>query len=210
MNETAAMSNIPFPPINAERLNARVERLSQFTRPDVPWTRRAFSPLFEEARAWLRSEFVGAGLNVSQDAGGNLIGRREGSGRSSKPIITGSHCDTVVGGGRFDGIIGVLAGIEVAHTLNEQGITLDHPFEVIDFLSEEPSDYGISCVGSRAFSGVLDAGMLASKNAEGESLREALRRIGGDPDALTQALRAPGSTAAFVELHIEQGPVLET
>lgn len=210
MNETAAMSNIPYPPINAERLNARVERLSQFTRPDVPWTRRAFSPLFEEARAWLRSEFVGAGLNVSQDAGGNLIGRREGSGRSSKPIITGSHCDTVVGGGRFDGIIGVLAGIEVAHTLNEQGITLDHPFEVIDFLSEEPSDYGISCVGSRAFSGVLDAGMLASKNAEGESLREALRRIGGDPDALTQALRAPGSTAAFVELHIEQGPVLET
>ncbi len=210
MNETAAMSNISFPPINAYRLNARVERLSQFTRPDVPWTRRAFSPLFEEARAWLRSEFAGAGLSVSQDAGGNLIGRREGSGRSTKPIITGSHCDTVVGGGRFDGIIGVLAGIEVAHTLNEQDIKLDHPFEVIDFLSEEPSDYGISCVGSRAFSGVLDDGMLASKNAEGESLRQALRRIGGDPDALAQALRAPGSTAAFVELHIEQGPVLET
>ncbi|WP_031363661.1 Zn-dependent hydrolase [Caballeronia sordidicola] len=204
------MSNISFPPINAYRLNARVERLSQFTRPDVPWTRRAFSPLFEEARAWLRSEFAGAGLSVSQDAGGNLIGRREGSGRSTKPIITGSHCDTVVGGGRFDGIIGVLAGIEVAHTLNEQDIKLDHPFEVIDFLSEEPSDYGISCVGSRAFSGVLDDGMLASKNAEGESLRQALRRIGGDPDALAQALRAPGSTAAFVELHIEQGPVLET
>ncbi|RKF51051.1 Zn-dependent hydrolase [Paraburkholderia fungorum] len=204
------MSKLPFPPINAERLNARVERLSQFTRADVPWTRRAFSPLFEEARAWLRGEFLGAGLSVSQDAGGNLIGRREGSGRASKPLITGSHCDTVVGGGRFDGIIGVLAGIEVAHTLNEQGITLDHPFEVIDFLSEEPSDYGISCVGSRAFSGVLDAGMLVSKNADGESLRQALQRIGGNPDALTQALRAPESTAAFVELHIEQGPVLES
>lgn len=204
------MSKLPFPPINAERLNARVERLSQFTRADVPWTRRAFSPLFEEARAWLRGEFLGAGLSVSQDAGGNLIGRREGSGRTSKPLITGSHCDTVVGGGRFDGIIGVLAGIEVAHTLNEQGITLDHPFEVIDFLSEEPSDYGISCVGSRAFSGVLDAGMLASKNADGESLRQALQRIGGNPDALTQALRTPESTAAFVELHIEQGPVLES
>ncbi|MFL9867812.1 Zn-dependent hydrolase [Paraburkholderia fungorum] len=204
------MSKLPFPPINAERLNARVERLSQFTRADVPWTRRAFSPLFEEARAWLRGEFLDAGLNVSQDAGGNLIGRREGSGRASKPIITGSHCDTVVGGGRFDGIIGVLAGIEVAHTLNEQGITLDHPFEVIDFLSEEPSDYGISCVGSRALSGVLDAGMLASKNADGETLRQALERIGGNPDALTQALRAPDSTAAFVELHIEQGPVLES
>lgn len=199
----------PFPPINAGRLNARVERLSQFTRADVPWTRRAFSPLFEEARAWLRDEFRAAGLDVSQDAGGNLIGRREGSGRASKPIITGSHCDTVTGGGRFDGIIGVLAGIEVAHTLNEQGILLDHPFEVIDFLSEEPSDYGISCVGSRAFSGVLDTGMLASTNAEGETLGDALRRIGGDPAALTQPLRAPDSTAAFVELHIEQGPVLE-
>src|SRR6266702_3995381 len=112
MNQPAAMPNIAFPPINAERLNARVERLSQFTRPDVPWTRRAFSPLFDEARAWLRSEFAGAGLSVSQDAGGNLIGRREGSGRMNKPIITGSHCDTVVGGGRFDGIIGVLSGIE--------------------------------------------------------------------------------------------------
>lgn len=204
------MSSIPFPPLNAERLNARVERLSQLTRPDVPWTRRAFSPLFEEARAWLRSEFEAAGLRVSQDAGGNLIGRREGSGRASKPIVTGSHCDTVVGGGRFDGIIGVLAGIEVAHTLHEQGITLDHPFEVIDFLSEEPSDYGISCVGSRAFSGGLDAGMLASKNADGETLAQALRRIGGDPDALTHALRKPDSTAAFIELHIEQGPVLES
>lgn len=206
------MSKLPFPPfplINAGRLNARVERLSRFTRADVPWTRRAFSPLFEEARAWLRDEFRAAGLTVSQDAGGNLIGRREGSGRASKPIITGSHCDTVTGGGRFDGIIGVLAGIEVAHTLNEQGIVLAHPFEVIDFLSEEPSDYGISCVGSRAFSGVLDTGMLASTNAEGETLGDALRRIGGDPAALTQPLRAPDSTAAFVELHIEQGPVLE-
>ncbi|TKC92515.1 Zn-dependent hydrolase [Trinickia terrae] len=203
------MTAIPFPPLNAERLNARAERLARFTLPDVPWTRRAFSPLFTEARAWLAEEFAAAGLAVTQDAGGNLIGRRAGSGRCAKPIVTGSHCDTVVGGGRFDGIIGVLAGIEVAHALNEQGITLDHPLEVIDFLSEEPSDYGISCVGSRAFSGVLDAGMLASKNAAGETLGEAVRRIGGDPGALTRPLREPGSTAAFVELHIEQGPVLE-
>ncbi|MCA3822802.1 MAG: hydantoinase/carbamoylase family amidase, partial [Burkholderia sp.] len=202
--------DFPFPPLNAERLNARVEQLARFTRPDVPWTRRAFSPLFTEARAWLAAQFAEAGLAVSMDAGGNLIGRREGSGRCTKPLVTGSHCDTVVGGGRFDGIIGVLAGIEVAHTLNEQGVVLDHPFEVIDFLSEEPSDYGISCVGSRALSGVLDAGMLRATNAEGETVDEALRRIGGNPDALHEPLRAPGSTAAFVELHIEQGPVLET
>ncbi|SFC77518.1 N-carbamoyl-L-amino-acid hydrolase [Polaromonas sp. OV174] len=198
-----------FPALNADRLWSRVETLSKLTLPDQPWTRRAFSPLFAEARAWLQAEFIAAGLEVSHDAGGNLVGRRAGLDATLKPIITGSHCDTVVGGGRFDGIIGVLAGIEVAHTLKEQGITLAHPFEVIDFLSEEPSDYGISCVGSRAFSGVLDAGMLASRNAAGETLADGMRRIGGNPDALAQPLRTAGSTAAFVELHIEQGPVLE-
>lgn len=199
-----------FPPLNAERLWARVETLSKLTLPDVAWTRRAFSPLFSEARQWLRQEFAAAGLTVRQDAGGNLIGSRAGRNAQRAPIISGSHCDTVVGGGRFDGIIGVLSAIEVAHTLQEQGIVLEHPFEVIDFLSEEPSDYGISCVGSRAFSGVLDGGMLAARNAAGETLADGMRRIGGDPDALHLPLRAAGSTAAFVELHIEQGPVLET
>ena len=201
---------VTFPPLNAERLWARIEKLSTFTLPDVPWTRRAFSPLFDEARAWLQQEFINAGLNVHRDAGGNLIGRRSGTHAALKPIVTGSHCDTVMSGGRFDGIIGVLAGIEVAHTLQEHGIALAHPFEVIDFLSEEPSDYGISCVGSRALSGQLTADMLAACNPQGESLAEGIRRIGGDPDVLTAALRDAGDTAAFVELHIEQGPVLET
>ncbi|MGZ9894929.1 hydantoinase/carbamoylase family amidase [Bordetella bronchiseptica] len=198
-----------FPPLNADRLWSRVETLSRMTLPDVPWTRRAFSPLFEQSRQWLRAEFEAAGLAVRLDAGGNLVGTRPGRGAARNPIATGSHCDTVMAGGRFDGIIGVLAGIEVAHTLHEQGVTLEHPFEVIDFLSEEPSDYGISCVGSRALSGRLTADMLAARNAEGETLAEGLRRIGGDPDALGAPLRGPGGTAAFVELHIEQGPVLE-
>jgi N-carbamoyl-L-amino-acid hydrolase len=113
-------------------------------------------------------------------------------------------------GGRFDGIIGVLAGIEAAHAMREHGIQLAHPFEVIDFLSEEPSDYGPSCIGSRALSGKLDAAMLAARDPQGETLAEGLRRIGGDPDALHAPLRGPDGTAAFVELHIEQGPVLES
>lgn len=200
---------IHFPPLNGERLWARVHGLSAMTQSDVPWTRRAFSPLFNEARVWLREQFAAAGLTIEQDAAGNLIGRRAGRNRQLRPIMTGSHCDTVVGGGRFDGIIGVLAGIEVAHTLNEQGIELEHDLEVVDFLSEEPSDYGISCVGSRGMSGVLDAGMLASTNAEGETLAQALTRMGGDPSQLRQPLRKRGEIAAFVELHIEQGPVLE-
>lgn len=194
--------------INSERLWARVNRLAEFTRDDMPWTRRAFSPLFMEARQWLSAQMQEAGLSVSIDAGGNLIGRREGK-QPLPSLVTGSHCDTVVSGGRFDGIIGVLAGIEIAQRFQEAGIELEHPLEVIDFLSEEPSDYGISCVGSRAFSGELDAGMLAAKNQAGETLAEGMRRIGARPEQLDRPLRRPGETAAFVELHIEQGPVLE-
>jgi N-carbamoyl-L-amino-acid hydrolase len=203
------MTKAAYPPLDAGRLWARTEALSAMTLPGTPWTRRAFSPLFAQSRAWLREQFEAAGLTVELDAAGNLIGRRAGQDASLKPLVTGSHCDTVVGGGRFDGIAGVLAGIEVAHALKEQALTLRHPFEVIDFLSEEPSDYGISCVGSRAMSGVLDAKMLAATNAAGETLAAGLRRVGGDPDALGVALRKPGDIAAFVELHIEQGPVLE-
>lgn len=200
-----------WPPLDAERLWARVQHLSGLTDPGIPWTRRAFSTQFVAARAWLREEFAAAGMAVHQDAGGNLIGRlaaRAGAD-GNRPIVTGSHCDTVMMGGRFDGIIGVLAGIEVARALHERGVELAHPFEVVDFLSEEPSDYGVSCVGSRAWSGALSAPMLAARNADGETLAVGMRRIGCAPERLTQALRGPGSTAAFVELHIEQGPLLE-
>ena len=209
MNTTEAQKN--FPPINAERLWQRVEKLSTFTLPDEPWTSRAFSPEFEAARAWLKGEFEAAGMQVTLDAGGNLVGRLPAANGSIEgaPISTGSHCDTVMMGGRFDGIIGVLAGIEVAHTLHENGVALAHPFEVIDFLSEEPSDYGISCIGSRALSGKLGAEMLAARNPQGETLAEGMRRIGAQPELLSKPLRGAGETAAFVELHIEQGPVLE-
>ena len=195
--------------IQADRLWQRLETLSSFTRTDVPWTRRAFSDDFDRARLWLRGEFEQAGLAVRTDAAGNLTGRREGTGPGLAPLVTGSHCDTVVGGGRFDGILGVLAGLEVAQSLHESGVVLRHPLEVIDFLSEEPSDYGISCVGSRGFAGTLDDAMLASCNERGESLAQAMRRIGARPEALADAVRGPGGIAGFVELHIEQGPVLE-
>lgn len=198
------------PSLNKARLWRLVEDLSTMTRPGQPWTRRAFSELFMESRVWLRQQFEAAGLTVTLDAGGNLVGRREGRNPAARPLMTGSHCDTVLSGGRYDGIIGVLAGIEIAHALNEQGVVLDHPFEVVDFLSEEPSDYGVSCVGSRAMAGLLSAAMLQEKNEHGETLAQGIARIGGRPEELGCALRTPGSTAAMVELHIEQGPVLES
>lgn len=196
--------------LDRDRLWRRLEALSRFTVPDRPWTRRAFTPLHAASREWLAGEFAAAGLAVSLDAGGNLIGRREGTQPGLPPLISGSHCDTVPEGGRFDGIAGVLAALEFAHALADAGRSLRHPLEIIDFLSEEPSDFGVSSVGSRAFAGRLSAEQLALAGPGGETLADAIARVGGDPAALGKPLRAPGSTAAYVELHIEQGTVLES
>ncbi|CAG0978978.1 partial beta-ureidopropionase / N-carbamoyl-L-amino-acid hydrolase, partial [Rhodocyclaceae bacterium] len=169
--------SLAMPLLNQERLWRSTQELAAFTLPDQPWTRRAFSDLFLQSRQWLLQQFEEAGLTVRMDAAGNLIGRREGRKPGLAPITTGSHCDTVMYGGRYDGIIGVLAGLEVARCLNEQNIQLDHPFEVVDFLSEEPSDYGVSCVGSRAMGGVLSDAMLAERNPQGETLAQGIARI---------------------------------
>lgn len=198
-----------LPPIDGDRLWRRLEDLAKFTRADMPWTRRAFSAEYQAARVWLREAFEAAGLQVRLDAAGNLIGRRPGRCDDLKPLATGSHTDTVNAGGRFDGILGVLAGLEVAHALQDADITLKHPFEVIDFLCEEPSDYGISCVGSRAMAGQLSADMLAARDGQGDTLGQALQRLGARPEALAEADRRQDGFAAFVELHIEQGPMLE-
>lgn len=203
------MSTAPRALIDAQRLWRRVETLSTITLPNQPWTRRAFSPEFQKSREWLREQMAQAGLSVRLDAAGNLIGRRAGRNDALPPLMTGSHCDTVISGGRFDGVIGVLAGVEVAQALEESGTILDHALEVVDFLSEEPSDYGISCIGSRGMTGVLTSDMLAATNPQGETLMQGLERIGANPEELQPPLRRPGDVAAFVELHIEQGPVLE-
>lgn len=195
--------------IDADRLWSDIEALSRLTEPDRPWTRRSFTPRFLEGRAWLARAFRDAGLTTGVDAGGNLIGRREGAEPDAKPILIGSHSDTVPSGGRYDGILGVTAALETARALAEAGIALRHPLEVCDFLAEEPSEFGLSCVGSRALAGALTADMLATTRPDGMTLREGLRFVGGDPDALASAARAPGSIAAFVEVHIEQGRVLE-
>jgi len=141
------------------------------------------------------------------DAGGNLIGRLEGR-LPLPPIVLGSHSDTVPSGGRFDGAAGLIAAVEVARAVVRSGRHLDHPLEIVDFLAEEPSDYGISCIGSRAMVGALSAEMLSLTNAGGERLADAIARVGGTPSTLGQT--APPEIAAYLELHIEQGRVLES
>ena len=196
-------------PINAERLWRRLDALAAITDPARPWTRRSFTPLHHDGRAWLAAAFSQAGLAVEVDAAGNLLGRRPGSTPGRKPIACGSHSDTVPSGGRYDGMLGVLAALEVAQSLAEQQVALRHPLEIIDFLAEEPSEFGLSCVGSSTLTGAIDADALAIRRTDGSSLADGLRAAGGDPAGLAGCRRHPGDLAAFVELHIEQGPVLE-
>jgi beta-ureidopropionase / N-carbamoyl-L-amino-acid hydrolase len=195
-------------PLDADRIWADVMALADITDPARPYTRRSFTALFLEGRAWLAQRFADAGLSTHIDAAGNLIGRLEGSNPSLGVIAIGSHSDTVPAGGRFDGIAGVATGLEIVRALRDAGLRPQHTIEVIDFLAEEPSEYGLSCVGSRGISGWLDDKMLDLKGPGDEKLRDALRRVGGDPDQLGHAKRS--DIRAYLELHIEQGIVLES
>ena len=194
--------------LDADRLWADIMALAEITDPDHPYTRRSFSPLFLKGRAWLAERFAEAGLAVRVDAAGNLIGRIEGENPALGVIAVGSHSDTVPSGGRFDGIAGLAAGLEIARALRDARLRLDHTLEVVDFLAEEPSDYGLSCIGSRGMAGALEARMFDMTEPHGETLRAALRRVGGNPDCFTSARR--DDIKAFLELHIEQGIVLES
>jgi N-carbamoyl-L-amino-acid hydrolase len=194
-------------PINQDRLWDDLMVLAEITEKDKPYTRRSFTPTFLQGRDWLKARFEAAGLDTRIDAGGNLIGRRAGAKRGAGTIVVGSHSDTVPSGGRFDGAAGVLAGLEVARALQEAGHDLDHDLEIIDCLAEEVSAFGISCVGSRAIAGILTEEMLAYEGPGGERLAQAIARMGGDPQRLSEAKRS--DITAFLELHIEQGPVLE-
>lgn len=193
-------------PVSAARIAQDIDALAALTEPDRPWTRRAFTPKFLEGRAYLRARMEAAGLETRIDSAGNLIGRRAGRVPGRGTILLGSHSDTVPDGGRFDGIAGVVAALEVARALHDADETLEHDLDVVDFLAEEVSIFGVSCIGSRAVAGLFQPAWLP-RAADGITLAEGIRGVGGDPDALDTARRT--DIAAFLELHIEQGPVLE-
>lgn len=193
--------------IDAPRLWEDLMALGQLTEPGKPYTRRSFTGLFDQGRAFLRQRMLEAGLKVRVDAAGNLIGRLDGLEPGLGAILLGSHSDTVAAGGRFDGVAGVVAALEVVRTLAKSAERLRHSVEVVDFLAEEPSEFGLSCIGSRGMAGLLEPGMLNMTDPEGRRLECALRAVDGAPERLAEARRA--DVAAFLELHIEQGPVLE-
>lgn len=200
---TAAKRNLP---VNPERIAATIDGLAAITEPGRPWTRRAFSPLFLEGRAFLKQRFEAAGLETRIDACGNLIGFRKGGGNGLGTIMLGSHSDTVPEGGRFDGIAGVAAALEVAEALSDLGVELEHDLEIVDFLAEEVSIFGVSCIGSRGMAGVLPDEWLARTSGE-LTLEKGIADAGGDAARLRAEART--DIKAFLELHIEQGLVLE-
>jgi N-carbamoyl-L-amino-acid hydrolase len=194
--------------INSDRLWGRIEALSRITDPAKPWTRRAFDAQFAQGRAWLEREFRSAGLSLTIDEGGNLVGRSPGTGRGLGALVAGSHSDTVPAGGRFDGMLGLLAALEAAQSIQEQQVALSHPLEVVDFLAEEPSEFGLSCIGSRSWAGVLTESDLARRLPSNLTLASAIDSVGGRAERLRRPIRDHDSVAAYVELHIEQGLVL--
>ncbi len=199
---------LPDLEVRRDRLRADLEAIARFTDPDLPYTRRAFTPRYTEARRWLTERFIDAGLDVRTDAAGNLIGRRGGAG--DRVLMLGSHTDTVEAGGRFDGIVGVMGALEVARALKESGTELSLPLEVVDFVCEEPTVVNLSPLGSRIMAGDVTAAHVAATETHlGQPLADAIDALGGNAKQVETARRKLGDIAGYLELHIEQGSVLE-
>lgn len=191
--------------VDRERLLGQLEELSRFgATGDGGVSRPAFSEADLEAREYVRELMGAAGLETRVDAAGNLLGHRPGTEDDLPPLMAGSHVDSVPQGGRFDGPVGVLAAVESARTLEEEGISTRHPLEVAVFSNEEDGK-----TGSRAMAGEVDPDELDRVTNSSRTIREGMRLQGGDPDRLDQVRRRPGDAAAFLELHVEQGSVLE-
>ena len=198
--------------IDGERLWRRLSELGEIGEQEEGGvTRLSFTQEERAAKDLVASYMEEAGLSVYEDAAGNLFGRREGSGRGSPAVLVGSHVDSVYSGGNFDGPLGVLAGIEVLQTMRERGVETEHPIEVIAFTDEEGTRFSLGMIGSRALAGRLTREDLdAYEDRDGVSVAEAMRDYGLDPEKAGEAARPEGSIRAYVELHIEQGRVLES
>jgi len=197
--------------INSERLWSRIMELSQIGA-DVNGgvTRFSYTSVYSEAKEQVASYMKQAGLTVHEDEVGNLIGKLEGSEPKLPLVVTGSHIDTVKQGGKFDGALGVLAAIEALQTIQEKGIKPRHSIEVIAFADEEGSRFGFGMIGSRAYAGTLTLEQLTQVDEQGITIAQAMTAAGYDVNKLASAARTPEQIKGYIELHIEQGKVLET
>jgi ureidoglycolate amidohydrolase len=196
--------------INQERLNAEIEALAAFSDADPPAvTRVVFTATDLKARAWMRARCEAAGLAVRQDAIGNTFARWIGTDAAAPVVGTGSHIDAIPNAGKYDGVVGVLGGLEAIRTLQAGGFRPKHSIELLIFTSEEPTRFGIGCLGSRLLSGTLSPDAAKKLTDSDGACMEDVRRKAGLPGELEHVKLPNGYYKAFVELHIEQGPVLE-
>ena len=200
---------MPDVKINASRLNRSLVELGRIGETPQGMQRIAFSPADVAGREYAVSLMRRAGLETRVDAAGNIIGRRAGPAPHRPAIVMGSHTDTVPSGGKYDGALGVLGAIECLQTLAETDSALRHPVEVVIFTNEEGTRFHRWLIGSRAMAGLLEPEDLTAVDSEGVHLRDRMADIGGDFSRFEEAARRPGDLAAYLELHIEQGPTLE-
>ena len=196
--------------IDRDRLSAEIDALGAISDAEPPAvTRIVFTPTDLKARAWLKLHCEEAALEVRQDAIGNTFARWNGADPMAPAIGTGSHIDAIPNAGKYDGVVGVLGGLEAMRALRRSGFCPSRSIELLVFTSEEPTRFGIGCLGSRLLSGSLSSAAAKQlKDGQGESIDE-VRRKAGLPGELDEVKLSDGYYKAFVELHIEQGPMLE-
>ncbi|CAN5302732.1 Zn-dependent hydrolase [soil metagenome] len=197
-------------PVDVERLTSELEELSNFSETTPPAiTRVLFTAPDMAMRKWLRGKCAAAGLTIREDACGNIFARWAGSEPDLAAVATGSHCDAIPNSGKFDGTVGVLGGLEAIRALQGAGFNPRRSIELIMFTAEEPTRFGLGCVGSRLMAGAIDPARAdAMLGNDGVSLKDARTQAGFAGDLKSVELK-PGAYNAFVELHIEQGPMLE-
>jgi ureidoglycolate amidohydrolase len=196
--------------IDQDRLLSEIEALAKISDAAPPAvTRIVFTPTDLEARAWLRAKCLEAGLAVRQDAIGNMFARWSGTDEAAAPVATGSHFDAIPNAGKYDGVVGVLGGLEAIRALQKSGFRPTRSVELILFTSEEPTRFGIGCLGSRMLSGTLTAEAARRLTDASDQTLEHVRQQAGVHGDLASVRLSSDHYAAFVELHIEQGSLLE-
>jgi allantoate deiminase len=196
--------------LDAQRVYDRCDALGRLSELDGGLTRVFLSPQQRDANALVLGWMRAAGMTAHLDAMGNCVGRFEGTSPGLPCLMLGSHLDTVRDAGRYDGMLGVIAAIECVAALAATSTRLPFALEVIGFGDEEGVRFGSTLLGSRAIAGTFDAALLDKADADGVTMREALVAFGLDPAGIPAVARTPTQVLAYAELHIEQGPVLES